>query len=129
MKQNLTVEFVKANFGKKLSYIAPGYTRSEKGEIIIEEIISDYERAKRTSLSDGSNLAKHWDSHCTKEQLEERKNTLVLVISYHKNCLANYEFPGQPEGDCRRSFYAYCHDGVNFTLGDIDREVMVEVIE
>ena len=39
MKQNLTVEFAKANFGKKLSYIAPGYTRAYKGEIIIEGIL------------------------------------------------------------------------------------------
>ena len=30
MKQNLTVEFAKANFGKKLSYIAPGYTNKEE---------------------------------------------------------------------------------------------------
>ena len=129
MKQNLTVEFAKANFGKKLSYIVPGYTRACKGEIIIEGIISNYEGAKSTILADGSNQAKYWDSHLTKEQLEETKNTLVLVISYHKDSLTNYEFPKDPEGNCSRSFYAYCHDGVNFTLGDIDREVMVEVIE
>ncbi len=129
MKQNLTVEFAKANFGKKLSYIAPGYTRAYKGEIIIEGIISEYQAAQSNILGDGSNLAKYWDSHLTKEQLEETKNTLVLVISYHKDCLTNYEYPEDPEGDCSRSLYAYCHDGVNFTMSDIDRYVMVEVIE
>ena len=126
MKQNLTVEFAKANFGKKLSYIAPGYIHSEKGEIIIEGIISEYQAAQSITLGDGRNLAKYWDSHISKEQLEESKNTLVLVISYHKDGITNYEYPA---GDYHRSFYAYCHDGVNFTLGDIDREVMVEVIE
>ena len=126
MKQNLTVEFAKANFGKKLSYIAPGYTRSEKGEIIIEGIISNYEGAKRTILTDGSSLAKYWESILTKEQLEETKNTLVLVISYHKDGLTNYEYPA---GDYRRSFYAYCYDGVNFTMSDSGIYIMVEVIE
>lgn len=126
MKQNLTVEFAKANFGKKLSYIASGYTRAVKGEIIIEGIISNYEGAKSITLGDGSNQAKYWDSHLNKEQLEEKKNTLVLVISYHKDGVTKYEYPA---GDYHRSFYAYCHDGVNFTLGDIDREIMVEVIE
>ena len=126
MKQNLTVEFAKANFGKKLSYIAPGYTRAYKGEIIIEGIISNYEGAKSTILADGSNQAKYWDSHLTKEQLWETKNTWVLVISYHKDGLTNYEYPA---GDYHRSFYAYCHDGVNFTMGDSDRYIMVEVIE
>ena len=57
MKQNLTVEFAKANFGKKLSYIVPGYTRACKGEIIIEGIISNYEGAndnidKKISMSE-----------------------------------------------------------------------------
>ena len=126
MKQNLTVEFAKANFGKKLSYIAPGYTRAYKGEIIIEGIISNYEGAKSITLGDGRNLAKYWDSNLSKEQLEAEKNTLVLVISYHKDGLTNYEYPA---GDYHRSFYAYCHAGVNFTMGDIDRYIMVEVIE
>lgn len=126
MKQNLTVEFAKANFGKKLSYIAPGYKCAYKGEIIIEGIISEYEGAKRTILADGSNQAKYWDSHLTKEQLEETKNKLVLVISYHKDCLTNYEYPA---GDYHRNFFAFCHDGVNFTMSDIDRYIMVEVIE
>ena len=129
MKQNLTVEFAKANFGKKLSYIAPGYTRAYKGEIIIEGIISEYQAAQSITLGDGRNLAKYWDSLLTKEQLEEKKNILVLVISYHKDGYTNYEYPEDTEGDCRRSFYAYCHDGVKFTMSDIDREVMVEVIE
>ena len=126
MKQNLTVEFAKANFGKKLSYIVPSYTRAIKGEIIIEGIISNYEAAQSITLGDGRNLAKYWDSHLNKEQLEEKKNILVLVISYHKDCITNYEYPA---GDYHRSFYAFCHDGVNFTMGDIDREIMVEVIE
>ena len=126
MKQNLTVEFAKANFGKKLSYIVPDYTRAIKGEIIIEGIISNYEGAKSITLGDGRNLAKYWDSHLSKEQLEEEKNILVLVISYHKDGITNYEYPA---GDYHRSFYAYCHDGVNFTMGDIDRYIMVEVIE
>lgn len=129
MKQNLTVEFAKANFGKKLSYIAPGYTRAYKGEIIIEGIISDYQAAQSITLGDGRNLAKYWDSNLSKEQLEEEKNILVLVISYHKDCLTNYEYPEYTSGDCRRGFYAFCHDGVNFTMGDIDRYIMVEVIE
>lgn len=126
MKQNLTVEFAKANFGKKLSYVVTGYTRAVKGEIIIEGIISDYQAAQSITLGDGRNLAKYWDSHLNKEQLEEKKNILVLVISYHKDCITNYEYPA---GDYHRSFYAFCHDGVNFTMGDIDRYIMVEVIE
>lgn len=126
MKQNLTVEFAKANFGKKLSYVVTGYTRAVKGEIIIEGIISDYQAAQSITLGDGRNLAKYWDSHLNKEQLEEKKNILVLVISYHKDCITNYEYPA---GDYHRSFYAFCHDGVNFTMGDINRCIMVEVIE
>ena len=130
MKQRLTVEFAKANFGKKLSYSAAGYqNQNSQGEIVIEGILSDYDRAQMVTLADGTNQGKYWDAKLSEEQLETKKNTWVLMIFYHKDNRTNYEFPFDSSGDCRRGFYAYCHDNEVFTLGDSDREVFVEVID
>lgn len=109
----LTLEVAKELKGKRLYTMYFGYSgnRNEVREIIVGEIVSEWDIAKTKPMEGYNNRAEYWESYMTENQVKENKETLQIM---------------EPDG---KETYMRCYlsnpffKTPTFTCSDMDREV------
>lgn len=109
----LTVEVAKTLKGKKIYWWYKGYSGNENhvDEIAIGDIVSELDYYSTQPCEGYSSRTEYWRSYMTKSQINEKKNTLLLLDTDGKNKFIrahlNFDYFKEP----------------TFTCSDADREV------
>ena len=89
--QLLTIETARSLKGKKIQTIYFGYNgQDDTDEFIVGDVVSEleyYRNLKEDCYPDGrfNNRAEYWESYMTEEQLEAKRNKMVLIAADGRN--------------------------------------------
>lgn len=107
----MTVEKARQLKGKKILWLYFGYMgQSEVEEMVVGDILSQYEYNKTQPMKGWPSRSDYWESYMTPEKLQETKETLMLLDASGRD----------------RFIYAHStnyYPEPTFTCSDADREV------
>lgn len=84
-KALLTLAAARKLKGKKIRYSYRGYNGYSEGEMVVGDIVSDYDLAAREPYKGYASRAEYWESFMTAEKLQDTKDELVLLDEKGEN--------------------------------------------
>ena len=120
----LTVEAARNLKGKKIIYAYFGYNPAQVEEMVVGNIVTEYDFYKTQPCPGYDSRTAYWESYMPEEKLQDTKETLLLLDEngaydphYIKAHLGKYNFYNEPTFTCsdadREVYYIECDEDEN----------------